>query len=179
MTYQEFHEQLKKEKINEDALQALLVNELTKKGLRVAAAESCTGGMVSMRITAVPGSSGVFDCGVCSYSNAIKEKVLGVPHKTLAAFGAVSQQTAEQMAQGVKALAGADIAVSATGIAGPDGGTAQKPVGLVYIGCCTGMGVTAVKAQLDDFGRNDRQEIRKAASSIALYLALKAAQQGG
>lgn len=179
MTYQEFHEQLKKEKINEDGLQTLLVHTLAEKGLKLASAESCTGGMVSMRVTAVPGSSGVFDCGVCSYSNSIKETVLGVPHETLTRFGAVSQQTAEQMAQGVKALSGADIAVSTTGIAGPDGGTKKKPVGLVYIGCCTKAGLTIVKAQLDDNGKNGRQEIRKAASSIALYLALKAARNGG
>lgn len=179
MTAQEFYEQLKQNDIKEDDLPALLVSALNEKGLRIASAESCTGGMVSMRITAVPGSSGVFDCGVCSYSNSIKEKALGVAEETLQKFGAVSQQTAAQMAQGVKALANADIAVSTTGIAGPDGGTKEKPVGLVYIGCCSKSGVQTVKAQLDDFGRNGRQEIRKAASSIALYLALKAALQGG
>lgn len=176
MTFEEFHEILKKELIEEDSLQSLLVKALTEKGLHVASAESCTGGLISARITEVPGSSVVFDCGVCSYANRIKEQLLHVSGETLKTCGAVSAQTAQQMAQGVRMLAKADIGISTTGIAGPTGGTKDKPVGLVYIGCSTAQDTQAVKAQLDGAGKNGREQIRKAASSIALYLAFKAAQ---
>ncbi|MBE6898542.1 MAG: competence/damage-inducible protein A, partial [Ruminococcaceae bacterium] len=114
-------------------LQTAAVTRLKEKGLHVATAESCTGGYVSKRITEVDGASSVFDCGVCSYSNDIKEKVLGVSHDTLVAYGAVSEQTAREMAAGVRRLSGAEIGVSTTGIAGPGGGSPEKPVGLVYV----------------------------------------------
>lgn len=176
MTFEQFYERLKKELIEEDSLQSLLVNTLTEKGLHVASAESCTGGLVSARITGVSGSSGVFDCGVCSYANHIKEQLLHVSGETLRTHGAVSVQTARQMARGVLALAKADIGISTTGVAGPTGGTPDKPVGLVYVGCCTARDTQVIKAQLDGNGKNGRSQIRKAASSIALYLALQAAK---
>ena len=128
---------LRKNNLNQDTLQEDVVAKLRELGLKVATAESCTGGLISERITRVSGSSEVFDCGVCSYANAIKSKVLGVSEETLAILGAVSAETAIQMAEGVKKLSGADIAVSTTGIAGPTGGTAEKPVGLVFVGVCT------------------------------------------
>lgn len=176
MTAEEFYDTLKRESLEEDALPELLVSALFQKGLHAASAESCTGGIVSARITGVSGSSHVFDCGVCSYANHIKEQLLHVSGDTLKTHGAVSEQAARQMAQGVRALAKADIGISTTGIAGPTGGTQDKPVGLVYIGCCSARDTQVITARLDGGGKYGRAQIRKAASSIALYLALKAAQ---
>ena len=119
-----------------DSLEEVVVKELAARGLTVATAESCTGGMLSQRITAVPGASGVFAYGACTYANDIKEKMLGVRHETLEAYGAVSPETAAEMARGVRKAAGADFGVGITGIAGPGGGTPEKPVGLVYLAAC-------------------------------------------
>ena len=105
---------------------------MRERGLTLATAESCTGGLVASTITRVPGSSDVFLGGVVSYANRVKEQVLGVSPKTLAAVGAVSPECAKEMAEGVRRLMGADVAISTTGIAGPSGGTPEKPVGLVY-----------------------------------------------
>ena len=107
---------------------------LSQRGWTLAVAESCTGGLVSHRITNVSGSSAYFEGGVISYSNEVKEHVLGVPLETLIDHGAVSKETVLAMARGVRRLLGTDVAVSITGIAGPTGGTPEKPVGLVYIG---------------------------------------------
>ena len=115
----------------------------------------------------------MFDCGVCSYANEIKEKVLGVRHDTLSILGAVSAETAIQMAEGVKKLSGADIAVSTTGIAGPTGGTVQKPVGLVFMGVCTETEAYAIKLLLGE--ENTRDYIRAMASSAALFTVLSEA----
>lgn len=164
---------LKSQKINEDDLQSLVVEKLREKGLRLAAAESCTGGLVSEKITEVPGSSKVFDCGVCSYANFIKHKVLGVKNETIENYGAVSPQCAGEMASGVALLAEADIGISTTGIAGPAGGTAEKPVGLVYIGVYTKKASYAVKALLNESGKNNRQQVRELACRAALYKALQ------
>jgi PncC family amidohydrolase len=116
---------------------------LKERGLTLATAESCTGGLISAEITSVSGSSDVFGFGVCTYANEAKMKLLGVREDTLSSVGAVSEETAVQMAEGVRRLAGADIAVSVTGIAGPTGGTPEKPVGTVYIGCSTEKGAFA------------------------------------
>ena len=97
---------------------------------------SCTGGLLSGRLVNAPGISESFREGYITYSNEAKEKLLAVSHDTLERFGAVSEETAREMAEGVRRAAGADIGIGITGIAGPDGGTAEKPVGLVYIGCC-------------------------------------------
>jgi PncC family amidohydrolase len=107
---------------------------LSQRGWTLAVAESCTGGLVGHRITNVSGSSAYFEGGVISYSNEVKEHVLGVPLETLIDHGAVSKETVLAMARGVRHLLGTDVAVSITGIAGPTGGTPEKPVGLVYIG---------------------------------------------
>ena len=128
---------LRKHNLNADTLQENVVQKLKEKNMKAATAESCTGGLISQRITQVSGASQVFDCGVCSYSNDIKHKVLGVSNETLSVLGAVSSETAMQMAEGVKKLSGADIGISTTGVAGPTGGTPEKPVGLVYVGVCT------------------------------------------
>ncbi|MBQ3062701.1 MAG: nicotinamide-nucleotide amidohydrolase family protein, partial [Clostridia bacterium] len=104
------------------------------RGLTIATAESCTGGLMGKRLTDISGSSGCYLGGVVSYANDVKAKVLGVSEETLRNFGAVSAETAIEMARGVRKLTGADIGISTTGVAGPGGGTEQKPVGTVYIG---------------------------------------------
>lgn len=173
LTVSDFRKLLQKNEMKPEELEFRLVELLNEKHLKVATAESCTGGLISERITRVSGSSEVFDCGVCSYANAIKVKVLGVSEETLAVLGAVSAETAIQMAEGVKKLSGADIAVSTTGIAGPTGGTAEKPVGLVYMGVCTDENAYAVRLLLcGENGQNDRATIRRLASSAALFSVL-------
>ena len=160
------------ENIREEDLPELLTDALAKAKKRIATAESCTGGMLSAAITSVSGASGVFDCGVCSYANFIKHKVIGVREETLATYGAVSDRTAAEMARGVRLLSGADIGISTTGIAGPLGGTPYKPVGLVYIGVSTAMGLRAEKMLLGE-NNADRARIRELAVYAALYFALK------
>jgi len=172
MKTSEFLELLAQENIKERDLSSLLVEALTKAKKRIATAESCTGGMVSAAITSVSGASAVFDCGVCSYANFIKHKIVGVREETLSTYGAVSDRTAAEMARGVRLLAGADIGISTTGIAGPLGGSRYKPVGLVYIGVSTEMGLRAEKMLLGE-NNADRERIRELAVAAALYFALK------
>ncbi len=119
---------------DEVTLEEVIVRLLTEKGLSLAVAESCTGGMIASRLINVPGVSQVFMEGVVSYSNQSKINRLGVSQETLERFGAVSPETALEMAKGVALRSGADIGLSTTGVAGPDGGTIEKPVGLVYLG---------------------------------------------
>jgi nicotinamide-nucleotide amidase len=107
---------------------------LKKEKLRISFAESCTGGLLSRLLTANAGASEVYELGVCTYSNRMKTKLLGVSPELLDSYGAVSPETAQAMAEGLHKLSGADICVSVTGIAGPGGGTPQKPVGTVYSG---------------------------------------------
>jgi nicotinamide-nucleotide amidase len=135
-------------------------------GLSLATAESCTGGLVAARLTSVPGSSDVFRGSVVSYADEVKETELGVPAETLARFGAVSAETARAMAHGVRERLGVDVAVSVTGVAGPGGGTAEKPVGLVYLHAVSPDG------ELDG-GFNlpaDRDTIRRRATVSALHV---------
>ncbi|MCH5303590.1 MAG: CinA family protein [Ruminococcus sp.] len=172
ITAQSFKKLLCDENINADELQNLVVGKLIEKDKKVATAESCTGGLLSKRITEVSGASGVFECGVCSYANRIKNKILGVKNETLDTLGAVSPETAEQMALGVKALGNSDFGVSTTGIAGPTGGTPEKPVGLVYI-AVAGKEVEIIKANFSDIQDKSRENIRKLASDAALYFLLK------
>ena len=112
-----------------------IVETLKARGEVFCTAESCTGGQISKTVTDLAGVSAVFFGGVVSYANEIKEKLLGVRHKTLEKYGAVSEQTAAEMATGAVRALGADFSVAVTGIAGPDGGSEEKPVGLVYIAC--------------------------------------------
>ena len=152
----------------EDAsVQALVHKLLTERGLTLATAESCTGGMLSQRITAVPGASGVFAYGACTYANDIKEKMLGVRHETLEAYGAVSPETAAEMARGVRKAAGADFGVGITGIAGPGGGTPEKPVGLVYLAACSADTVYVQKLVIT--GRT-REVVRLSSTQHALEM---------
>ena len=134
------------------------------RGITVALAESCTGGLVAATITEVPGSSGYFLGGVVSYANSAKEALLGVAQSTLAAHGAVSAQVAVAMAAGARARFGADLAASITGVAGPDGGSDEKPVGLTYVGLASGTGVEVRRLQL----AGDRVANRDAAARAAL-----------
>ena len=148
-----------------------LVELLAAKGLTCATAESCTGGGVGSAITAVPGSSAVFAGGIISYANEVKERVLGVSRETLATVGAVSSETAAQMAEGARRLLQVDLAVALTGIAGPDGGSDEKPVGLVWFGLATPDGVRTEKAIF----RGDRARVREQAVVHALGMLLAAA----
>ncbi len=118
---------------------------LKEKKLWIATAESCTAGLIGHTLTNIPGSSEYYKGGIISYSNEVKMKILGVKKKTLETYGAVSEQTARQMAEGAKRVLETDIAIATTGIAGPGGGTKEKPVGLVYIGLATPEGVEARK----------------------------------
>jgi len=136
-----------------------LVELLKARGMTCATAESCTGGGVGAAITSVPGSSAVYLGGVVSYDNSVKRGVLGVAEDTLADHGAVSPECAAEMAAGVRRLVGADIAVSVTGIAGPGGGTRDKPVGLVWFGLASPDGVRTEKAVF----AGGREDVRRAA----------------
>lgn len=135
-----------------------LVNRLTAKGWQVATAESCTGGLLAGQITEISGSSNVFSYGIIAYANEIKEKELSVPAEILSKYGAVSAQTAIAMAEGVRRRAGAQFGAGITGIAGPGGGTPEKPVGTVYIAVAGPMGVRVRRLKLGELG--DRQRIR-------------------
>ena len=115
-----------------EKLSEAVVAVLTKAGKAVSTAESCTGGWVAKSITDIPGSSAVFQYGIVSYSNGAKESILGVKNRTLEEHGAVSKPVVEEMAKGVLRLSGADIAIAVSGVAGPDGGTEEKPVGTVW-----------------------------------------------
>lgn len=149
------------------SLQQVLVELLQQNGKTLATAESCTGGMLASLITEIPGSSAVFELGEVTYANRIKMQELGVSEGTLAAHGAVSAETAREMALGLLQKSGADYAVSITGIAGPTGGTAEKPVGTVYIGVAH-QGRVWVTHNLFARHRGERQYIRKLSCLKAL-----------
>lgn len=121
-----------------ETLEQNVIRMLEEKGMTVTTAESCTGGKIAARITDVPGASKVFKEGYVTYANDAKEKLLGVSEKTIQQYGVVSEQVAGEMVEGVKRAAGAQAGIAVTGIAGPDGGSKEKPVGLVYIGCSVG-----------------------------------------
>jgi PncC family amidohydrolase len=118
---------------DEDALEVIVGRLLKQRGMTLAVAESCTGGLIGHRITDVPGSSAYYEGSVTSYSNNVKELILHVRHDTLCRYGAVCERTAQEMAEGVRRALNADIGLAVTGIAGPGGGTPEKPVGLVYV----------------------------------------------
>lgn len=149
---------------DDDNLPQTVGRLLKERKMKLAVAESCTGGLLGKILSDIPGSSEYFLGGVIAYSNALKTKLLSVPEEVLAKFGAVSVECACSMAEGARRGAGADIAVSITGIAGPDGGTPEKPVGLVYIGLSTADGTTAVE---HNFGAG-RERNRERAATAAL-----------
>lgn len=157
-------------------LQTAVVRLLTEKERKVAVAESCTGGYLAKRITDVSGSSKVFECGICSYSNRIKHQLLGVSERTLEEYGAISEQTATEMASGVRKLSGADIGISVTGNAGPTADEG-KEVGLVYIGVDSPKLTQVFTLHVNRRDQDARETIRYLASSHALSLILKAAER--
>lgn len=148
-------------------LEKSLVDLLVANELTISVVESCTGGMLSSTLVDVPGVSSVYKMGVVSYSNKAKKKIINVKKSTLDKYGAVSSQTAEEMVKGMSALSKSDVVLSTTGIAGPDGGTDKKPVGLVYVGCFV---CGKVKTKECHFSGN-RTEIRQQAVKEALVLA--------
>ena len=155
------------------SLEEKIVSILQEKGWQVTCAESCSGGMIASRLVNVAGVSGVFGEAYVTYSNSAKHKLLGVLEQALKDYGAVSPQVAEQMARGAAKQAQAQAAIAVTGIAGPDGGTPEKPVGLVYIGCYVDGEITVAK----NLFQGSRAEIRTMTTEAALSLLLDKLKQ--
>ncbi|MEI6577907.1 MAG: nicotinamide-nucleotide amidohydrolase family protein, partial [Eubacteriales bacterium] len=154
--------------IDVDSLQQKVVELLIEKALKVSIAESCTAGYTAKRLTEISGASKVFECGIISYSNGIKVKLLGVSPETLNKYGAVSEQTAIEMAQGVRILGNADIGVGITGIAGPKSDESEKPAGLSFIALADAENVWVEK--LETGRENDREYNRYVTASRALNM---------
>ncbi len=149
-----------------EPIEEIIGRLLCKRGWMLSIAESCTGGLIGHRITNVPGSSDYFDGGVITYSNDAKRELLKVPEETIRTYGAVSRQTAVAMAEGIRKLRGVEIGIGVTGIAGPAGGTAAKPVGLVYIALSSPVRVECKEFRFD----GDREMIKLQASEAALSM---------
>lgn len=156
-----------------ESLANTVVELLKEAHMTVTTVESCTGGLLSSTLVDVPGVSEVLNQAYVTYANEAKEALVGVRKETLEAYGAVSEQTAREMAEGGAAAAGAQAALSVTGIAGPEGGTAQKPVGLVYIGCFL-EGSTVVEKHIF---QGSRRQVREQSAAAALTLLKKRLQQ--
>lgn len=150
----------------DENLESVVLSMLRQRALTLATAESCTGGWLGQRLTSIPGASDVYLGGVVSYSNALKSSMLGVSAETLESVGAVSEECAREMAIGAQRATNADITVSITGVAGPGGGTDEKPVGLVYIGVATPTGVEAHRFQFP--GTRDTVRLRSTQSALVL-----------
>lgn len=150
----------------EVTLEKAVADLLLANNLTVTCAESCTGGLLSARLVNVPGISDVYKSGIVTYSNKAKRRFLNVKKTTLQKYGAVSRQTAEEMSKGAAAFAKADVAAAVTGIAGPDGGTEEKPVGLVFIACCVKGKTTVEKYRFS----GSRSKVRESAAAAALAL---------
>ncbi len=146
-----------------------VIHALINSGLTIATAESCTGGLIIGALTEIPGSSQAVYGGFITYANAAKSGMIGVPEAMIAQYGAVSSHVARAMAEGARKTAMVDIAIAVTGIAGPGGGSAEKPVGLVHLACSTTAGVSHIERRFGDLGR---QEIRAATVKAALELTL-------
>ena len=147
-------------------LEEKLIQDLKNKGYTITTAESCTGGLLAGRILNVSGASAVYNEGHITYSNEAKERLLGVSPESLRLYGAVSRQVASEMAAGAARVANANVGLSTTGIAGPGGGTPEKPVGLVYVGCCINGDVTVEECHFT----GNREENRNAAVEAVLQL---------
>ena len=150
------------------SLAKTVLDQARAKGLRIATAESCTGGLIAGLLTEIPGSSDVLDRGFVTYSDDAKKELLGVPGSLIAARGAVSESVARAMAEGAVAKSKAQLAVAVTGIAGPGGGTVEKPVGLVHLAACREDG--AVLHEEHRFGDIGRAQVRMKAITAALAL---------
>ena len=145
------------------------VRLLSERGLTLSTAESCTGGGIGAALTSVPGSSQVYLGGIISYTNAVKEMLLGVPRELLDSVGAVSAPVAEAMAKGARAVTGSDFALSVTGLAGPGGDEFGNPVGTVFLGCAFGESVFSREFHFP----GDRERVRQAAVEEALRLVIQ------
>lgn len=152
-----------------ESLAKAVVDAAIERGVMIATAESCTGGLVAGAITAIAGSSAALDRGFVTYSNPAKAGMIGVSPELIEAYGAVSEPVARAMATGALTHSDAGLAVSITGIAGPGGGSADKPVGLVHFGIANGAGVDHVEHRFGDLGR---EEVRLASVRVALTLLL-------
>jgi nicotinamide-nucleotide amidase len=153
----------------DETLEGAVARLLQERGATLALAESCTGGMLAKRLTDMPGSSAYFTEGLVTYSNEAKERLLGVPHALLLEYGAVSEPVARAMAEGSRTFSGADYGLSVTGIAGPDGGTEEKPVGLVFVGISDARGTFAEKLDFTAWARS-RDSIRERSTNRAFDL---------
>lgn len=160
----------------DERLEARVGDALRVKGWTICTAESCTGGLIAHRLTNIPGSSDYVLGGVVAYANRVKQSLLHVRQGTLIAYGAVSEQTASEMAVGARELFGADIAVSVTGIAGPDGGSAEKPVGLTYIGLAGPNDLLVIQRHVWE---GDREAVKNASAGAALQMVLDALMHDG
>lgn len=156
-------------------LSAKLVSLCTARGVTFGTAESCTGGLIAASVTDIPGASAAFFGGIVSYDNSVKERLLGVCKQTLEAYGAVSEQTAREMARGAVSALGTELAVSVTGIAGPGGGSPEKPVGLVYIAASSKNGDIACQKNLFE---GNRLQIRLQTVVSALEMLIFAVEKG-
>src|SRR5918998_90071 len=154
---------------DDETLEGAVARLLEKRGATLALAESCTGGLLAKRLTDMPGSSAYFTEGLITYSNEAKERLLGVPHDLLLEHGAVSDPVARAMAEGARKTSGADYGLSVTGVAGPDGGTEEKPVGLVFVGISAAEGTSAEKLDLTAWARS-RDAIRERSTNRAFDL---------
>jgi nicotinamide-nucleotide amidase len=152
-----------------ETLEGAVARLLTERGATLALAESCTGGLLAKRLTDMPGSSAYFTEALVTYSNESKERLLGVPHALIVEHGAVSEAVAREMAEGVRRVSGADYGLSVTGVAGPDGGTEEKPVGLVFVGISDAEGTFAEKVDLTAWARS-RDSIRERSTNRAFDL---------
>ncbi|MEG0771125.1 MAG: competence/damage-inducible protein A [Clostridia bacterium] len=160
--------------INIDSMEEQVVNLLKKQNKKLSIAESCTGGLLSKKITSISGSSDVFECGICSYSNRIKNEILGIDKDILEKYGAVSEQVAKEMATQICKISKSDIGIGITGIAGPTGGTDIKPVGLVYVGIYTkAKGASVRKLYLSRGYAKERDYIRELSSLNAMDMIIK------
>lgn len=148
----------------EESLEVSIGNVLRQRGLKLAVAESCTGGLIGHRITNIAGSSDYYLGSVTAYAYEAKERLLGVKHETLAKYGAVSEETVMEMADGIRKVLNADLGISVSGIAGPGGGMPNKPVGLVYVGMSTPDGTLAFK----HFWNGNRIENKEYSAEAAL-----------
>jgi nicotinamide-nucleotide amidase len=160
----------------DDTLESVLVGALTARGQKLALAESCTGGHIANRITNIPGASAILLAGFVTYANEAKMAALGVRAETLQAHGAVSEPTAREMAEGARRVTGADYALSVTGIAGPGGGTDEKPVGTVFMALASAKGTTVVR-QLNRFDRETFKYLTAQQVMMMLYRELQATGQ--
>jgi len=149
------------------ALARRVAEEFSSRGLKLVTAESCTGGYLAKLLTDIPGSSAWFECGWVCYSNAAKQRDLGVRADTLAEHGAVSEDTVIEMARGALERGEADVAIAISGVAGPDGGTAQHPVGEVWFGLTRAEGAFGIQARRERFS-GDRDAIRRLSVGLAL-----------